>query len=156
MDLERGVRLSHRQKRLSGGDITDARIGAARSRQDIARVFQGGLLSRWIGPGLDGTSGSADDIFLPTGESLNDVQNRLFPFGSTINGVTVTSDSVRVPMFTETHGWFSADVRGGISVDDNSTLYLGVSNIFDTNYRSHGTGIDAPGINAFVGLRWRF
>ena len=35
-------------------------------------------------------------------------------------------------------------------------LYLGVSNLFDSNYRSHGTGIDAPGINAFVGLRWSF
>ena len=52
--LEFATRFSGPQKRLSGGDITDARIGAARSRRDIARVFQGGLLSQWIGPGSDG------------------------------------------------------------------------------------------------------
>jgi outer membrane receptor protein involved in Fe transport len=152
--LEFASRFAGPQERLSGGDITDARIGAARSRQDIARVFEGGLLAAWIGPGLNGTSGS--DVFLPTGENLNEVQNRLLPVGSTINGVRVTSDSARVPLFTRTDGWFSADVRGGISVGETSTLYLGVSNIFDTNYRSHGTGIDTPGISAFAGIRWKF
>ena len=44
--------------------------------------------------------------------------------GSTINGVTVSGNSVRVPLFTQTDGWFSADVRGSVTAGENSTLYL--------------------------------
>ena len=154
--LEVTTRFAGPQERLSSGDITDARIGAARGRSDIARVFNGGLLHRWVEAGIDGVGGTADDTFTPTRETLLEVQDRVLPLGSTINGVRITSDQTRVPMFLRTDAWFSADFRSGWSLGEDTTLYLGVSNLFDSNYRSHGTGVDAPGIGAFVGLRYGF
>ena len=35
-----------------------------------------------------------------------------------------------------------------------SRWYLGVHNVFDEDYRVHGSGIDAPGIGLAVGARW--
>ena len=57
------------QDRLSGGDLTDERIGASRRRRDILDFFQGSLVRRYIQPGLDGVIGTADDLFAPTGET---------------------------------------------------------------------------------------
>gem|GEM_PF-4877122 len=33
---------------------------------------------------------------------------------------------------------------------------MGVANLFDKNYRVHGSGIDSPGINAWTALRFSF
>jgi hypothetical protein len=35
-------------------------------------------------------------------------------------------------------------------------LSVMLANVFDRNYRVHGSGIDSPGRNAWVSLRWRF
>ena len=39
---------------------------------------------------------------------------------------------------------------------ENEQLNLGITNLFDTNHRSHGTGIDAPGFSGFIGWRFSF
>jgi outer membrane receptor protein involved in Fe transport len=35
-------------------------------------------------------------------------------------------------------------------------LRVAVMNLLDQSYRTHGSGMDAPGIDAQAGLHWRF
>lgn len=117
------------QTRLSGGDRDDERIGASRSRADIANFF-----------------GSAR--FIPaTNETLQQVQNRLLP------GI---ADNIRVPIYLSTAGWFRLDVISGIPLSEQLSLNAGVQNLLDKNYRVHGSGVDGPGFNAFLSLRYRW
>jgi hemoglobin/transferrin/lactoferrin receptor protein len=117
------------QTRLSGGDRDDERIGASRSRADIANFF-----------------GSAR--FIPaTGETLLQVQNRLLP------GI---ADSIRVPLYLSTAGWLRVDVISGIPLTERLSVNAGIQNLLDKNYRVHGSGVDAPGFNAFLSLRYRW
>jgi outer membrane receptor protein involved in Fe transport len=119
------------QRRLSGGDIDDERIGASRSRADIEAF--------WNGARLGGVS--------PTGETLAQVQNRVLP------GV---ASGGRVPMYASTGGWATLNVAWGFSLTDRVSVTAGLANALDRNYRVHGSGIDAPGTNASVSLRYRF
>ncbi|MEL6347998.1 MAG: TonB-dependent receptor [Myxococcota bacterium] len=47
-----------------------------------------------------------------------------------------------------TPGWVRLDVRGGYALTDALTINLSVRNVLDARYRTHGSGIDAPGIDA--------
>lgn len=123
------------QRRLSGGDIDDERIGASRRRSDIAAFFAG---SR-VAPYLD-----AAGRFTPTGETLRQIQDRLLP------GV---ADSVRLPLYTATSGWLSLSFRSGLPLAEHWTLLAALENAFDRNFRFHGSGIDAPGRGAYVALQ---
>ncbi len=125
------------QSRLSGGDIDDERIGASRSRSDIAAVFQSTRLSPFIGQG----------VFTPTGETLRQVQDRVLP------GL---ADSTRAAFYQETAGWLSWNLHGGYSLTERVSVTGGVFNILDRNYRVHGSGVDAPGVSAFLGLRFQY
>lgn len=154
--LELRSRFAGDQYRLSGGDIDDDRLGASRRRSDISTFFKGGYVSRYLLSGPDGKAGTADDIFSPTGETLKQIQDRVLPIGVVINGVKVVDDSTRVPLYLGTAGWLTLDLHGGISLGERTTLNLGLTNLLDKNYRSHGSGIDGAGINAFVGLRYLF
>ena len=147
-------RFSGAQDRLSGGDIDDERIGASYRRSDIADFFRGSRNEVLLNPGADGSLGTADDVFLPTGETLLAIQNRVLPIGATINGVTVTGDSTRVPLYLSTAGWFALDIQGGYPLMERVQLTFGVQNLFDANYRHHGSGIDMPGINGYAGLSY--
>ena len=115
------------QRRLSGGDVDDERIGGARSRNDIAAFVAG---ARYGGR-----------------ETVRQIQDRVLP------GV---ADGVRVAMYGSTAGWVTGNVQAGWTVTDQWSLVGGVFNVFDRNYRVHGSGVDAPGVNAFVGVRWAF
>ncbi|MBI5362827.1 MAG: TonB-dependent receptor [Planctomycetes bacterium] len=57
-----------------------------------------------------------------------------------------------------TAGWaaLNADVGGPLGASGASSWSFGVHNVLDKEYRVHGSGVDAPGINAVVGLRWSF
>jgi outer membrane receptor protein involved in Fe transport len=95
-------------------------------------------------------------VFIPTKETLRQVQDRVLPLNSTINGVLVASDAVRIPLYTANPAWATLSVVGGYPVTDSVNLTFGLNNIFDQNYRSMGSGIDAPGINAFASLHYSF
>lgn len=142
------------QRRLSGGDIDDERIGASRRRSDIADFFRGSRNEPLIGAGGDGVFGTADDVFQPSGETLRQIQDRVLPLGAVIEGVTVLNDGVRIPLHGSTAGWFAFDVLGGIPLTERIQLNLGTQNLFDANYRHHGSGIDMPGLNAFAGVSY--
>ena len=55
-------------------------------------------------PGTAGC-GSAGGLLVSTGETLAQVQNRLLPIGSTINGVTVVNNDTAVPLFAYLPGY---------------------------------------------------
>lgn len=154
--VEASVLFSGQQDRLSGGDITDERIGAARRRSDITDFFGGGLISPFIMPGADGLAGSTDDVFAPTGETVAQIRDRVLPVGATINGVTVLDDGTRVPLYTSTPGFASLNLRAGLALMRHLDATVAVANLLDRNYRIHGSGIDAPGRNVFVGLSLSF
>jgi outer membrane receptor protein involved in Fe transport len=147
-------RFAGAQRRLSGGDLEDERIGASRRRSDIADFFRGSRNEALLSPGADGIRGTADDLFTPTGETLRQIQDRVLPLGATIYGITVANDGTRIPLYDSTAGWLAVDVLGGYPLGERVQLNMGVQNIFDANYRHHGSGIDMPGVNAFVGIRF--
>jgi outer membrane receptor protein involved in Fe transport len=125
------------QSRLSGGDIDDERIGASRSRNDIAAVFAATRLSPFIAQG----------VFTPTSETLRQIQDRVLPG---------FADGTRAPLYSNTAGWLTWNVQGGAPLGERMSLHGGLFNVLDRNYRIHGSGVDAPGFNAFVGVRALF
>lgn len=146
--LELSLAAAGAQDRLSGGDRDDERIGASFRRADIASFFRG---SR-VAPYLDPVTGA----FRPTGETLTQIQDRVLPLGSTINGVTVIDNNTRVPLYLSTAAWTTVHVRAGIPIGERWQAMAAMENLLDRNYRMHGSGVDAPGITAYLSLRFRF
>jgi outer membrane receptor protein involved in Fe transport len=134
------------QRRLSGGDLTDERIGAARRRSDIAAFFRGSLISPYV----------VNGVFTPTNETLLQIQNRVLPLGATISGVRVVDDNSRAPLYVTTAGYAALHLRGTIRLSERLQLDWAAMNLFDKNYRTHGSGVDAPGRNGFARLRYAF
>jgi len=154
--VEASASFSGPQSRLSGGDITDERIGAARRRSDITDFFRGGLIGPWILPGADGLAGTADDVFGPTGETVAQIRDRVLPLGATINGVPVVNDSTRVPLYPHTPGFLSVNLRAGFAIVRHLDVTVALMNALDRNYRVHGSGMDAPGRSLFATARVSF
>jgi outer membrane receptor protein involved in Fe transport len=140
------VTAAGEQSRLSGGDRDDERIGASFRRADIASFFRGSRVA----------AQTAGGVFLPTGETLLQIQNRVLPLGTVVNGVRVMDENTRVPMYGSTAGWASIAVRSGMPLGERWQLNVALENLLDRNYRYHGSGIDAPGVNAWVGIRYTF
>jgi outer membrane receptor protein involved in Fe transport len=134
------------QQRLSGGDLDDERIGASRRRRDIADFFSSARIAPWVSGGR----------FTVTGETLAGIQDRVLPLGSIVHGVRIVDDLTRAPLYAATSGWLRADLLAGIPVGERWRIGGGIANLADRNFRVHGSGVDAPGINAFVHLQFRF
>jgi outer membrane receptor protein involved in Fe transport len=116
------------QDRLNPGELDDARIGAYRDAGGIANFFNHGATDMGL---------VEDGIFLPTGETLEQIQLRVLGPGLVGNS-----------LFTETRGWWSLSLRGRYAFSPDNELMFGIGNMFDRNYRLHGSGFDAPGFNA--------
>jgi outer membrane receptor protein involved in Fe transport len=144
--IEASVAASGAQQRLSGGDIDDERIGASRRRRDIADFFAGSRAAPYVDGG----------VFRPTGETLRQIQDRVLPIGAVLNGVRIADDNTRVPLYSDTAGWFTLNVRGGFPLSELWQIGFAVENLLDRNYRLHGSGLDGPGFNAYASLRLRF
>jgi hemoglobin/transferrin/lactoferrin receptor protein len=142
--LELSMTAAGAQSRLSGGDRDDERIGASFRRADIASFFLGSRVAALTDP--------ATRVFRPTGETLPQIQNRVLPIGATINGVRVADDNSRVPLYLSTAGWAVAGIRSGVPLGERWQVHGGIDNVLDRNYRYHGSGVDAPGINAWIGV----
>ncbi|MCZ6479120.1 MAG: TonB-dependent receptor [candidate division NC10 bacterium] len=55
-----------------------------------------------------------------------------------------------------TPGWATINVKLGWDAHPNLGVRFALENITDANYREHGSGIDAPGINAILSVEGRF
>lgn len=126
--IEGIVRGARTQGRFNPEDVADPRVGAFRSPEDIADFF------RNQGPRLGLVR---DGILLATGETLDQVVARVLPDGA-------------APLFAETPGWITLGVRGSWTMGPGRTLVVSLANLTDTNYRFHGSGFDAAGINLSI------
>lgn len=120
--------------------MSDERIGAERSRNDIAAFFRSARMMPFVQNG----------VFVPTGETLLGIQDRLLPRS------VVMSDSARIPLFRTSPRFAVLSLRAGIRVGENSDMIFGAVNLTDRNYRHHGSGIDAPGLNLTLSWEIRF
>jgi outer membrane receptor protein involved in Fe transport len=93
---------------------------------------------------------------IPTGETLAQVQNRLLPLGTTINGVFVANNDTVVPTHPYLAGYGLVGVRGGMKFADRSEVFVDFENIFDKSYRGISWGIDGPGRGVTVRYRYSF
>lgn len=88
--------FSLRHTRMAPGDVSDARMGARRDRNSIARYF-------------NGTAGDLglvrNGVLVETGESLVEVQQRLL------------GERTSAPLFTELPGYFVLSARAGYRVN---------------------------------------
>ena len=55
-----------------------------------------------------------------------------------------------------TPGWVTANFRIGWEVHGRLQVRFALENLWDESYREHGSGINAPGINAIVSVETRF
>jgi hemoglobin/transferrin/lactoferrin receptor protein len=133
------------QSRLSTLDLEDRRTGGMRTRSSIKSFFSNGATARgWVGPGTDGTMGTADDILLVTGETVAQVQSR----------VLGSADSSA--LFTAVPAYVTVGIRGSVRVGTHSDVSVDFENVGDKSYRGIAWGIDAPGRNLTVSWRTRF
>ena len=65
------------------------------------------------------------------------------------------ADTQRIPP-GGTPGFTIYSIRGGKELSENLDLFLGLENISDKDYRNHGSGQNEPGLNAIIGLDWKF
>ena len=147
-----------RQRRLSSLDLADRRTGAARSRGTIQNFFRRGACVRGLTtPGPTGCgSASSTAILISTGETLLQVQNRLLPIGSTINGVTVVDNNTNVPLFTAVAGYVVVGLRGAVRFGERSEVLFDFENIGDKQYRGISWGIDGGGRGLTLRYRYKF
>ncbi len=131
--VEGYISAADRQSRLSSLALADRRIGASRSRTNIANYFNNGARVRGL---------VAGGVLKATGETLAQVQNR----------VLGTANSA--PMFTAIPGYAVFGVRGGFPVGGKSDVMVDLTNIADRNFRGIGWGID--GLGRGVTVKWRF
>ncbi|MCX6546338.1 MAG: TonB-dependent receptor [Acidobacteria bacterium] len=125
------------QRRLSGNDLEQARIGGIRTQQEVTNFFNNGAVARDLVQG---------GILLATGETLAQVLTRVL-------GPDLTA---RVPFVTRNPGYVTLNIRGGVRFSRRANLTLLVENLLDRNYRTMGSGVDAPGVNLLVRQAFEF
>ena len=138
--------LTGRQRRLSSLDLSDRRTGATRTRNQIRDFFSRGACQRGlVAPGPDGICGTSDEtILIPTGETLEQVQNR------------VLGSANSAPLFTALPGYGLFNLRGGYRFGDNSEILIDFENIGDKTHRNVSWGIDGPGRSVTLRYQYRF
>jgi hemoglobin/transferrin/lactoferrin receptor protein len=122
--IEPFVHAADAQDRLSSLDLSDRRIGAARTSANIANFFNNGALVRGLVRG---------GLLLATRETLAQVQNR------------VLGTAASAPLYTRLAGYATFNLRAGWRIGERQDLVAEFENITDRNYRGISWGIDAPG-----------
>jgi hemoglobin/transferrin/lactoferrin receptor protein len=135
MWAESVVSFAADQNRLNSADLTDARIGALRTRATIATFFTGGATDLGL---------VRNGVLVATGETLPEVQQR------------VLGSSASAPLYVRQPGFVTFGLRGGARLSSGVDISLLLENLTDSNYRLYGSGVDAPGFNVQVRTRYQF
>ncbi len=61
------------------------------------------------------------------------------------------ADDPRIPV-NGTPGWYTLNIRAGLSIDKGINMHIALENLLDYNYREHGSGINSPGRNFIISL----
>lgn len=133
--VEGAVSFARTQTRLNAGDLSDARIGGVRTRASIANFFKGTASDLGLVQG---------GVLVATGERLAEVQSRLL--GSAASGF----------LYTTGPGYVVLGLRAGWQFAEGVEVSAIGENLADRNYRIYGSGLDSPGANVQVRLRYRF
>lgn len=131
--IEGTVGFARPQSRLNAGDVSDGRIGARRTPASIASYFSGTATDRGLVVG---------GRLVATGETLAQVQSRV------LGGASAAA------MFAATPGFVSLGLRAGWTLPRGLSVILIGENLTDRNFRWHGSGVDAPGRNVQVRIRY--
>lgn len=95
--------------------------------------MNGATARGWVGPGPDGTLGTADDLLLATGETVVQIQDRVL-------GAGVAS----APLLREVRSFVTVGFRGRLRAGRHAPI-VDAENVSDRNYRGVSWGVDAPG-----------
>ncbi|MEQ1731204.1 MAG: TonB-dependent receptor, partial [Vicinamibacterales bacterium] len=133
--IEGSMTFARAQTKLNSGDLTDARTGAARTRNSIASYFNGTAVDLGL---------VKSGVLVQTGETLAQVQNRLM-------GTAATTY-----LYTDGPGFVTVGARAGFRLLPQLDLTIIGENLTDRNYRVYGSGVDAPGANITVRTSYRF
>jgi hemoglobin/transferrin/lactoferrin receptor protein len=121
-----------------GKTATESFVGGPVIKQPVSRLLplSGSLALRWTHPSerfwIEGRVLAASEADTLSNNDLADTQR--IPVGGT-------------PAYS------AAMLHAGWQVNDHFELTLGLENLTDTDYRTHGSGQNEPGFNAIVGLR---
>ena len=85
----------------------------------------------------------------------SDIRDPRIP-GKTRDPAEVAFDSNGNAVDAGTPGWWTLNVRGGIRILEFTRLTLSLENLLNQRYRSHGSGVNAPGFSVSVSLDNRF
>lgn len=139
--------IADRQDRLSSLDLSDRRTGATRTRAQIENFFRRGACYYGLTVNAAGTcNGNVNGYVLrPTGENITQVLTRVLGAGFSSS-----------PLFTELPGYALANIRGGIQLNEKSSVFLAFENIFDKFHRNPSWGIDGAGRSFTLRYRYKF
>jgi hemoglobin/transferrin/lactoferrin receptor protein len=144
--VEPYFRAAAQQTRLSTLDLEDRRTGATRSRSSIASFFTNGARARGlVASGPDGVAGNADDVLVPTGENVAQIQARVL-------GPSGTPQ----PLFPSLPSYSVFGVRGAVRVAARHEILFDFENLGDESYRGISWGLDAPGRGVYLRYSFEF
>lgn len=133
--LEGVMTFARTQARLTSGDLSDARIGGRRTAATIATYFNGTAVDLGL---------VRNGVLLATGETLGEVQSRV------LGGASASTPYSTAP------GFIAFGARALYPLGKTVDVMVIGENLTDRNYRLIGSGVDAPGVNAAIKLRFRF
>jgi outer membrane receptor protein involved in Fe transport len=120
-----------RQSRLSGNDMAQPRIGAARTATAVRDYFNNGAVAAGL---------VRSGVLVATGESVNQVIAR----------VIGPDTSAVVPLYAYNPAFATLNVRAGRKLARATSLTVILENLLDANYRVMGSGVDGAGFNIVV------
>ncbi len=139
--------LAGKQDRFSSGDLADRRTGAPRSRAQIENYFRRGACVNGLTSNAAGTCNANVSTYtlLATGENITQVLTRVLGPGFQSSN-----------LFTFLPSYALANVRGGFTLNEKTSVFLAFENIFDSFYRNPSWGIDGAGRSFTAQFRYKF